>query len=112
MILFDIGLAVLLVFCELTWYGGPLFEGEVMRNGEVFRGADESIVACGVDAAGEPLIPLGTKLTICRSDLSVCVDAVISDTGYLGSDLDASEALFKQLSPLSTGRIKIIWYKR
>lgn len=111
MILFDIGLAVILTFCELTFYH-PSLAGGVMRSGEVYNPGDPSIVAVGVDADGDPLIPLGTKLTICRADLLACTEAIVQDTGYLGSDLDASEALFKQLSPLSTGRIKIIWYKR
>lgn len=112
MILFDALLAAV-IFCQATWYGGPLFEGNTMRNGEVFRGSDASIVAVGVDEYGEPLVPLGTKLTICRADLSRCAEAMVSDTGLLpGGDLDASEMLFEKLAPLSVGRIKVVYYKR
>jgi hypothetical protein len=108
MILFDCFVSLILIVAELTFYH-PSLAGGVMRSGAVYNPGDPTIVAVGIDTAGEPLIPLGTKITICRADLSRCADAVVQDTGLLGENLDASEALFEQLAPLSKGRIKVVW---
>lgn len=102
MILFDVFLASA-IFVQATWYGGPLFEGNIMRNGDVFRGSDPTVIAVGVDDQGAPLMPLGTKLKVCSE--RACIVGEVKDTGYLGRNIDLSPAAFIKLADLRQGRI-------
>lgn len=83
-----------------------------MRNGEVYNKQDVSVVAIAVNEEGEPIVPLGTELIICRKDLEKCVLGRVQDTGrFPPEDLDLSQEAFDQLKTSETGRVDIIWWK-
>lgn len=103
---------------EATWIHDDLVGG-IMRNGEVYA-AQDVVVAVGVDAAGAPTIPLGTRLLICAAaeegdgealgGRGTCVVGEVKDTGlFPPGDIDLSPVLFERLAPMSRGRVKVVW---
>ena len=104
MLLFDATLSVLglIIFCQATFYH-PSLAGGIMRNGQIYDPEDSSVIAIGINDAGEPVMPMGTKLKVCSS--RGCLIGIVQDSGYLGKNIDLSPAAFSRLADLDDGRI-------
>lgn len=76
-------------------YYSDYYQGRKMANGQVFSQSSNSVA--------HPSYKLGTRLRICYKKR--CVTGVVRDRCRCSIDL--SKGLFRQLAPLSRGRINV-----
>ncbi len=94
---------------EATYYH-PSLEGSLMRDETPYIPENPNIVAVAVDGRGNPVVPLGTWLLVCRVGAEKCIVAEVRDTGlFPPTDLDLSFAGFSALAEPGQDRIKVMW---
>ena len=91
-------------------YYADYHHGNVMRNGEVYDMYDPTTVAVAVDARGDPVVPLGSKILACTEDH--CIVLTVRDTGrFARINLDFSLGAWEAIGKARGNRpVAISWW--
>ncbi len=83
---------------QATWYGGPVFAGKRMANGDPYNEYDPSTAASN-------LFPPGTELEVTYSKT---ITVTVKDTGDFDHPVDLSrQAFYDLMGSLGAGRVTV-----